>query len=187
MVAKKPNEEPLEETDETLVVRCRGGDETGFRVLVARYERPLYNAAYRVLGNVDDARDVTQVAFMEVVRGLDAYDPSQRFFSWIYRITVNAALNVLRRRRPEDSAGAWGADPGDPESRALESELSRRVQGALMRLSEEHRGVITLRHFSGFSYRQIAQILEIDEKTVKSRLFEARQQLRMALPDLERD
>jgi RNA polymerase sigma-70 factor (ECF subfamily) len=177
------------ESDEELVGRCRGGDSGVFQILVARYERPLYNAAYRLLGNAEDARDVTQVAFMEAARGLDAHDPSHRFFSWIYRITVNAALNVLRRRRLEGALAddGDGGVPEDPESHALESETSRRIQRALMQLSEEHRSVITLRHFSGCSYRQLAQILDVDVKTVKSRLFEARQRLRRALPDLERE
>jgi RNA polymerase sigma-70 factor (ECF subfamily) len=187
LVTRDSDKELSRESDEELVVRCRGGDASVFRVLFARYERPLYNVAYRVLGNTDDARDVTQVAFMEAARGLDAYDRRHRFFSWIYRIALNAALNALRQRRRNHPPGADGVDPHDPESRALESELSRRLQGALMQLSVEHRGVITLRHFSGCSYREIAQILELDEKTVKSRLFEARQRLRLALPDLERN
>jgi RNA polymerase sigma-70 factor (ECF subfamily) len=178
----------VEESDEALVLRCRGGDSSAFRVLIARYERPLYNAAYRVLGNVDDARDVTQVAFMEVAERLDAYDPSHRFFSWIYRITLNAALNLLRRNSREEPLG--NHEPGrpgplDPESRAAESEASRRIQRALMQMSEDHRVVLTLRHFSGCSYREIGHILEIEERTVKSRLFEARQRMRELLGDLE--
>jgi RNA polymerase sigma-70 factor (ECF subfamily) len=173
------------ESDEALVLRCRGGDSSAFRDLIARYQGPLYNAAYRVLGNADDARDVTQVAFMEVSERLDDYDPSHRFFSWIYRIALNAALNLHRRNRREQPLAERGADPVDPESRTAESEQSRRIQRALMQLSEDHRIVLTLRHFSDRSYREIGLILEIDEKTVKSRLFEARQRLRELLRDLE--
>jgi RNA polymerase sigma-70 factor (ECF subfamily) len=176
------------ESDEALVHRCRGGESSAFRVLIDRYERPLYNAAYRVLGNADDARDVTQVAFMEVAERLADYDPSHRFFSWIYRITLNAALNLLRRNCREEPLGdhePGRLEPVDPESRAAESEVSRRIQGALMQMSEDHRVVVTLRHFSGCSYREIGLILEIEEKTVKSRLFEARQRLRELLRDLE--
>jgi RNA polymerase sigma-70 factor (ECF subfamily) len=176
------------ESDEALIHRYRGGDAGAFRALIDRYERPLYNVAYRVLGDADDARDVTQAAFMEVAERLDAYDPSHKFFSWIYRIALNRALNLLRRKGREEPLGdEERIEPADPESRAAQSEESLRIQKALMQMSEEHRVVLTLRHFSGCSYREIGQILEIEEKTVKSRLFEARQRLRGALRDLERD
>ena len=176
------------ESDEALARRCQGGDASAFEALVARYERPLYNAAYRVLGNADDARDVTQGAFMEVAKGLDGYDPNHRLFSWIYRITLNAALNLRRRKvreEPLSEGDAEGVEPRNPESIAAGSELARRIQKALMQLTESHRVVLTLRHFSDCDYREIAGILEIDEKTVKSRLFEARQRLRGLLRDLE--
>ena len=177
------------ESDETLVDRCRRGDAGAFRLLMVRYERALYNAAYRVLGSVDDARDVTQTAFMQVAEGLDEYDPAHRFFSWIYRITLNAAHNLLRGNRRKEALAEQEPrpQPADPESRAVESELSFRIQKALMQLSEDHRVALTLRHFSGCSYREISVILGIEESTVKSRLFEARQRMRAALRDLERD
>jgi RNA polymerase sigma-70 factor (ECF subfamily) len=173
------------ESDEALVVRCRGGDAGAFRTLIERYERPLYNAAYRVLGNADDARDVAQAAFVEVAERLDGYDPSHRFFSWIYRIAVNRALNVLRAKGREQALRDLPRAPsGDPETRAAASELADRVQRALMTMSEHDRVVLTLRHFSGCSYREIGEVLGVEEKTVKSRLFEARQRLRASLHDL---
>lgn len=178
----------VEESDEVLVHRCQGGDSSAFRSLVARYERLLYNTAYRVLGNGDDARDVTQVAFMEVAKRIGGYDQNHKFFSWIYRITLNAALNLLRRNGREEPLGddeSGRLELVDPESRAVESEVSRRIQRALMQMSEDHRVVVTLRHFSGCSYREISLILQVEEKTVKSRLFEARQRLRELLCDLE--
>jgi len=176
--------------DEELVQRCRAGDAGAFRVLVARYERPLYNAAYRVLGNAEDASDATQVAFMEVAEHLDGYDPERKFFSWIYRITLNAALNVARHNRREAPRGGENAmgrvEPVTPESSFAASEMSARLQHDLMRLSVDHRAVLTLRHFSGCSYREIGRILSLEERVVKSRLFEARQRLRELLHDLER-
>jgi RNA polymerase sigma-70 factor (ECF subfamily) len=178
----------VDDSDETLVQRCRGGDGGAFRILVSRYQRPIYNAAYRVLGNAEDASDVTQLAFMEVAERLGEYDPEHKFFSWIYRIALNAALNVLRRNRrrepPPDGDLPGGSDTTDPEWRALDAERSRRIQAALMQLGEDQRTVLTLRHFSDLSYREIALVLEIEETTVKSRLFEARQRLRELLGDL---
>lgn len=179
-----------EDSDATLILRCRGGDGGAFQVLVSRYQRPVYNVAYRVLGSAEDARDVTQIAFMEVAARLEAFDPDHRFFSWVYRIALNAALNVLRHRRREESMRAAGAPdgpgPADPESRARETEAMHLLEKALLALGEDHRAVLTLRHLSGLSYREIAQVLEIEEKKVKSRLFEARQRLRELLSRLER-
>lgn len=176
------------DTDEVLVERCRGGDAAAFRSLVERYQRPLYNAAYRVLGNAEDARDVIQGTFMEVAQRLDAFDPRHRFFSWIYRIAVNGALNVVRRNRreaplPEEEAPA--TDAAGPHARLEGAELAGRIQGALLRLSGDDRAVLTLRHFNELSYREIAEALALEERTVKSRLFEARARLRAILHDLE--
>lgn len=178
------------DSDEELVRRCRRGDTAAFRSLVARYERPLYNAAYRVLGNADDASDVTQTAFMEVAEHLDGYDSDRKFFSWLYRIALNAALNVARRNRrngPEsaEESGSPSVAPDTPESRLVESEQAARLQSTLMRLTVDHRAVLTLRHFADCSYREIGRILSLDERVVKSRLFEARQRLRELLRDLE--
>src|SRR4051812_38308244 len=125
-----------EDTDEALVTRCRTGDGGAFRVLIDRYQRPLYNAAYRVLGSAEDARDVVQVAFLEVAEKLDAYDSSRRFFSWVYRITVNAALNVQRSRSRQAPADV-PENPVDPESRTAAYELAGRVQRALMQMSDD--------------------------------------------------
>jgi RNA polymerase sigma-70 factor (ECF subfamily) len=178
-----------DEPDEELVQRCRAGDAGAFRVLVGRYERPLYNAAYRVLGNAEDASDATQVAFMEVAEHLDDYERGRKFFSWIYRIAVNAALNLARHNRREEPRGAEEAmgrvEPVTPESSLAASEMSARLQLDLMRLSVDHRAVLTLRHFSGCSYREIGSILSLEERVVKSRLFEARQRLRELLTDVE--
>jgi len=174
--------------DQALVERCRSGDSTAFPVLVARYQRPIYNAAYRVLGNAEDAADVTQVVFMKIAERLDDYDAHFKFFSWIYRIALNESLNLLRRNDREeplgDDAELPGSEASQPEWQAHESELSARVQKALMSLGIDDRAVLALRHFSDCSYREIGLILDIDEKTVKSRLYEARVRLRELLRDL---
>ncbi|MBL0144215.1 MAG: sigma-70 family RNA polymerase sigma factor [Betaproteobacteria bacterium] len=175
--------------DQTLVEGCRNGDRAAFGALVARYQRPIYNAAYRVLGNADDAADTAQAVFLKVAEKLDDYDPQYKFFSWLYRIAVNESLNLLRRNKREDPLDEEvelpGAESANPEWQLNEAQLSRRVQGALMRLKADDRVVITLRHFSECSYREIGVILELDERTVKSRLFEARSRLKGMLKDLQ--
>jgi RNA polymerase sigma-70 factor, ECF subfamily len=177
-----------DDADKALVERFRGGDREAFTELMVRYQRPIYNAAFWVLRRPEDASDVTQTVFLRVAERLDDYDERFKFFSWIYRIAVNESLNMLRRGRHEeqidDDADFAGTGNDDPEKQLGTAQLSARLRGALMRLPTAARMVISLRHFSDCSYEEIGQILEIDEKTVKSRLYEARQRLREMLKDL---
>jgi RNA polymerase sigma-70 factor, ECF subfamily len=156
---------------------------------VVRYQQPIYNAAYRVLGNAEDAADIAQAVFLKVAEKLEEYDPRFKFFSWLYRIAINESLNLLRRNGREEPLDEEmdipGADSANPEWQLGEAQVSRRVQGALMRMRAEDRVMIALRHFSECSYREIAAILELDERTVKSRLYEARSRLRGLLQDLQ--
>lgn len=174
--------------DQELVEGCRNGDRAAFAALVVRYQQPIYNAAYRVLGNAEDAADIAQAVFLKVAERLEEYDPRFKFFSWLYRIAINESLNLLRRNGREEPLDEEmdipGADSANPEWQLGEAQVSRRVQGALMRMRAEDRVMIALRHFSECSYREIAAILELDERTVKSRLYEARSRLRGLLQDL---
>jgi RNA polymerase sigma-70 factor (ECF subfamily) len=162
--------------DHALVERCRSGDRQALEALVTEYQKPVYNAAYRILGNPDDAADATQVTFLKAFENLDAYDPQYKFFSWIYRIAINESINQFKRIRklePLDE-GEPGDDPG-PDDALETGDLSREIQDGLMALNQDYRTVIVLRHFSDLSYRQISEILQVPEKTVKSRLYSARQ------------
>jgi RNA polymerase sigma-70 factor, ECF subfamily len=175
--------------DFALVERCRNGDWAAFTELVVRYQRPIYNAAFWVLRSAEDANDITQVVFLKVAERLDQYDPRFKFFSWIYRIAVNESLNLLRRDGREealdDEIDLPGPDSADPEQQASAAQVARRIRSALMKMTTNDRAVLTLRHFSECSYQEIGQILDLDQKTVKSRLFEARQRLRDLLRDLD--
>jgi RNA polymerase sigma-70 factor, ECF subfamily len=176
------------DTDIALVERCRNGDWTAFTELVVRYQRPVYNAAFWVLRKPEDANDIAQVVFLKVAEHLDEYDPRFKFFSWIYRIAVNESLNLLRRNGREEALDAEidvpGPDNADPERQASAAQVAARIRSALMKMSPNDRVVLTLRHFSECSYDEIGKILDLDPKTVKSRLFEARQRLRDLLGDL---
>lgn len=178
------------ETDDdgALVERCTKGDREAFAILVRRYERPIYNAAYRVLGNADDAREVAQAVFLRIVERLDDYDAKHKFFSWIYRIALNEAIDVLRRNNREepldDDADLAEVPSAGPEQQYANRQLSGRIERALRSMKVEDRVVLTLRHFADLSYRDMAEVLDIEEKTVKSRLFEARQRLSELLADL---
>lgn len=162
--------------DPQLIERCQRGDRQALEQLVGAYERPVYNAAYRFLGNPDDAADVTQAVFLKAFEHLDQYDPKYKFFSWIYRIAINESINQVKRNRkqqPLDDDVVSNAR--SPEDLAQSGDVSRGVQKGLMALQENYRAVVVLRHFSECSYQQISEILHIPEKTVKSRLYSARQ------------
>jgi RNA polymerase sigma-70 factor (ECF subfamily) len=170
----------MAELDEDVVsvARCLRGDASAFEPIVARYQRVLFSVALRMVGSYEDALDATQNAFVRAYEGLDTYDPNRRFFSWIYRIVVNECLNLRRARRatePIPEAEESGAP--DPEQMAEAAEQSVWIESALVRLSEEHRLVVVLRHFAELSYAEISEAIGVPEKTVKSRLFEARQRL----------
>jgi RNA polymerase sigma-70 factor (ECF subfamily) len=170
-----------DEQDQELVRRCLGGERTAAVDLVDRYERRLFNLALRMLGNVQDAEDVTQTVFCNVFVSLKSYDPQYRFFSWIYRMTVNESLNQIKRRKPMVTLDEHSSIPvrGIAADDALEAE--DRVEKALMELSSNDRAVVVLRHFNSLSYGEIAEVMKVPVRTVKSRLFEARERLRLVL------
>ena len=178
------------EADQALVERYRTGDKAAFTELMVRYQRPIYNAAFWVLRRADDAYDITQEVFLKVVERRDEYDPKFKFFSWIYRIAINESLNLLRQNRREtldNDIDLPVPDSASPEQQLSDAQLSERIRSAMMRMTVNDRVVLSLRHFSECSYEAIAQILDLDEKTVKSRLFESRQRLRGLLADLGSD
>ncbi|MFV0278862.1 MAG: RNA polymerase sigma factor [Parahaliea sp.] len=169
-------------TDGHLVQRGREGDRQALGELVDKYHGAIYRLAYRMLGSSEDAADVTQTTFLRAFESLHTYRSEHRFFSWLYRIGVNEAIDYRRQRRSgecgeclEESLPDQG--PG-PELVARNAQLQHQVQAALMQLTEEQRAVIVLRHYAECSYGEIGEILALPEKTVKSRLFEARRSLR---------
>ena len=171
-----------EPDDIALMDRCRRGDRQAFETLVARYEKPVYNAAYRMLHNPEDARDVTQTVFLKVFENLDKYDPSHRLFSWVYRIALNESINWLKKSGRQEALDRETADQGDgPEGEAAQQQLGEGMEAALMTVKPEYRAVIVLKHVLGCSYVEIGEALDIPEKTVKSRLYTARQLLQERL------
>lgn len=170
-----------DERDRALVRGYLEGQWDAASGLVDRYQQRLFNVALRILGNVQDAEDVTQAVFLNMFRKLGTYDPRYRFFSWIYRMTVNESLNTLKRRKWTVTLEDELAIPASGPAPDRGAEAEDRVGRALLCLKPDDRAVVVLRHFVSFSYEEIADVLEIPVRTVKSRLFTARERLRLAL------
>jgi RNA polymerase sigma-70 factor (ECF subfamily) len=164
------------------VQRSLDGDRAAFEELVVRYQRPVYNAALRLLHDPEEAKDVAQATFLSVFEHMADYDPSYKFYSWIYRIAVNESLNTLARRKPLEAISGEEVALSPGPDRQAESEQTRgAIEDALMRINPELRSVVVLRHLMHLSYEDMAETLALPEKTVKSRLYTARQQLRTML------
>jgi len=172
----------MDNDDRGLVAASLAGDAAAFEAIVRRYHRPVYAIARRIVGDAEEAKDVSQAVFLKVYEGLAGFDPQRRLFSWIYRIATNEAINARARRRPTGPDAPEPEAPGaGPEEQAGLEQLGRALTEALAGISADHQAVVVLKHFEGCSYRDISDILELPEKTVKSRLYEARQLLRVAL------
>jgi RNA polymerase sigma-70 factor (ECF subfamily) len=158
------------------------GDRQAIEGLLFKYEKPVYNAAYRMLNSSEDARDVTQTVFLKVIENLDSYDPRYKFFSWIYRIALNESINCLKKQNRLDPLDREPvSDTIGPEEQTGSEQMSQGMQTALMTIKAEYRTVIVLKHFVDCSYEEIGQILNMPEKKVKSRLYTGRQLLKEAL------
>jgi RNA polymerase sigma-70 factor (ECF subfamily) len=163
---------------------ARSGDAPAFGRLVEAYQRPVYNLAYRMLGNPSDAEDAAQEAFLKAFRALSSYDPSRAFSTWLLSITAHHCIDRLRRRRMQevslDGLPAWRAIPGtapDPEHAAMRQDRGDQVSRMLGTLAQQDRLVIVLRYWNDLSYAEIADITDSSISAVKSRLHRARRQL----------
>ena len=171
-----------QEAEGELIRACQAGDEDAFAVLVRRYHGRAYWAAYGLLGNEEEARDVTQDAFLRVYRALDRFDFNQNFYTWMYRIVVNLSIDRLRRNAKArnvaiDEVGEIPSPRGADElpARRLEAEeTGQEVRAVLDRLPEKYRTVMILRELNGLSCKEIAGIVRSSHATVRWRLHMAR-------------
>lgn len=183
------------ETDQELVQRSLAGDTDAFRELVERYQQKVFNLALRMTNNHEDALDIAQESFVRVFRSLKTFKGDSSFSTWLYRIVNNLVLDELRkhRRRPlvvMSTDAVVSTDEGEhllefrgpeslqPEEQVVRAETRREIELALRSVSPEHRLVLLLRDVQGFSYEEIAGILNVNIGTVKSRLNRARLSLR---------
>lgn len=174
----------VSQTDDAELVRdCLRGDAQAFGVLVERYQKAIFNAAIRMVSDFEEARDISQNVFLKAYENLPSYNPRYKFYSWIYRIAVNESINHLHKRARVEPMGVVEPESRHrgPDQTFSDGELEKVVQEALMTLKTEYRSVVVLRHFLECSYEEMSDILQVPEKTIKSRLFSARQALKDVL------
>jgi RNA polymerase sigma-70 factor, ECF subfamily len=180
--------------DNAIVERVVKGDVEAFGVLVERYQDRIYSAVHNYVTNPDDAVDIAQDAFVKAYAKLRSFDAGSAFYTWLYRIAVNTAIDFLRRRksRPADSLDddkftTVGFEPAsqnprsNPERVAILDEQRRALRASIGRLSNKLRAVLVLHDVEGLSQEEVAEILRVPVGTVKSRVSRARAELRTLL------
>ena len=169
-----------------LISRARGGDREAFGALVEQYRDNVYRLAYRMCGNAYDADEAAQEAFVAAWRALPNFRGDAKFSTWLYRLTTNAAIDVMRREKRHQTVGDGEmvdlADDADsPQETVERTEQQETVQKALATLSEEYREVLLLRYMEELDYAEIAEVLQLPSGTVKSRINRAKAALKTAL------
>jgi len=179
--------------DHRLIAECLKGRTAAFGELVCRYQDRLFNTVFRLVGNAEDAQDIVQDAFLNAYVSLKRFKGDAQFFTWLYRIAVNAAISLKRKHRvvlsihPGAGSQRHSNEPLDdsefskPGQGLERAEEEQRIQEALNRLSPEHRAVLILKDMEDQKYETMAEILEVPIGTIRSRLHRARVELREIL------
>ena len=189
----------LRSADDILVAKSKKGDIRAFEQLILQYERKVYNLAFRLTGNHDDASDVAQEAFLKIYTSLPDFRGDASFSTWVYRIVSNVCLDELRKRKRQRATSLdepVSTQDGDmnrqladrmegPEEFVERLEVQRTVQAGIDSLDEDYRLVVILRDLQGYSYDEIATIMGCSLGTVKSRLNRARRALKEKFTSLE--
>jgi RNA polymerase sigma-70 factor (ECF subfamily) len=200
---KLPSREPVETVsnplpdEQELVSRVRRGNLNAYDELVKRYQERIYATVYHMTANHEDANDLAQEAFIKAFQAIKTFKGGSSFYTWVYRIAVNKTINFLKQRKSRAQMSLNDLDfnaEHDPDLIALISEktprreaslseLQEKLNAALQTLSEPHRLAVTLHDVQGLSHEEIADIMDCNVGTVRSRLFYARQQLQAQLSD----
>ncbi|MCX6152476.1 MAG: sigma-70 family RNA polymerase sigma factor [Ignavibacteriales bacterium] len=174
-----------EKSDNLLVEEILAGNDSSFKELIQKYQKPIFNLVVRMIQNFEDAKDVTQNVFIKAYENLSLYDDKYKFFSWIYRIGVNESINFRNSRKFNDEIDESNFfDLATPENKLLKMEESERINAAISNLRDDMKTLIILKHFQEFSYEEIAETMNISVSKVKSRLFTARHLLKNILVQL---
>lgn len=177
--------------DKVLIDRFLEGDESAFNLLFEKYKRKIYLIAYRLLGNHEDANDITQETLIKIYKELKNFRNESSLYTWIYRITINLSLNLLKKKKlrsffdfEEVDEWLFKDDRQSPELSFRENELSNKIQEALKKLPEKQRTVFTLRYYDELSYEEISEILGTSVGALKANYFHAVNKLQKELKNV---
>ena len=184
----------MQYSDEELVERFGAGDEESFKMLVERYQDRVYHIVYGIVGNKEEAEDLSQEVFLRVYRFLHRFKGKSRFYTWLYRLTVNVCLSAKRKRKNEPAKIFSLANPSEhgdgsgeieladeslsPWKILQNREMAEKIKSAINSLSEVLKSTFVLREFEELSYEELARVFQCSRGTIKSRLSRAREQLR---------
>jgi RNA polymerase sigma-70 factor (ECF subfamily) len=186
----------MEWSDEAAAARAKAGDADAFRVLVERHSRPLFRLAFRMTGNQQDAEDMVQETFLRAYRRIGNFDERASFGTWLYRITVNCSLDLVRaRKRRSEHSGPSNPEVDDliqslpatgptPDRMAMSGEARQRIGEAMEDLSVSERTAFVLRHFEGMCIDEVSRVLGCRPGAARHCVFRAVQKLRRALEPL---
>jgi RNA polymerase sigma-70 factor (ECF subfamily) len=194
-------DQPRIDEDQPLVARAQAGDAAAFDDLVVKYSPRLYGLIYNMTSNHEDTDDMLQDVFAKAYRAIKGFRGKSSFYTWIHTIAVNMTLNFLKRRGRRYHLSLDDVDASiqndkefieltsttSPVREADLGELQRRLNEAMMKLSDEHRAVVTMFHIQGMPHAEISKILGVSEGTVRSRLFYANRQLQNYLDEFRKN
>jgi RNA polymerase sigma factor (sigma-70 family) len=198
---RKAMDQPRRDEDRELVARTQAGDASAFDDLVVKYTPRLYGLIYNMTSNHEDTNDLLQDVFSKAYKAIRGFRGKSSFYTWIHSIAVNMTLNFLKKRGrryqlslddvdasiQNDKEFLEATATNSPVREADLSELQRRLNEAMMKLSEEHRAVVTMFHIQGMPHAEISKILRVSEGTVRSRLFYANRQLQSYLDEFRKN
>jgi RNA polymerase sigma-70 factor (ECF subfamily) len=182
------------EDEKKLIQKSKSGDLNSFETLIKTYQKMAYNVAYRIMGNEEDAKDMTQEALIKVYRNIGNFRMDSSFSTWLYRIVMNTCKDELRKRKVKVISIDQPIETGDgqmqmeiedegrkPDEILVSKETQNEVHEALQEVSEKNRIVVVLRDIKGFSYSEISDIIDVPVGTIKSRISRGRQELKNVL------
>jgi RNA polymerase sigma-70 factor, ECF subfamily len=198
---RKAMDQPRTDEDQQLVARTQAGEAAAFDQLVVKYTPRLYGLVYNMTSNHEDTNDLLQDVFAKAYKAIRGFRGKSSFYTWIHSIAVNMTLNFLKKRSRRYHLSLDDVDASiqndkeyleltatsSPVREADLSELQRRLNEAMMKLSEEHRAVVTMFHIQGMPHAEISKILHVSEGTVRSRLFYANRQLQNYLDEFRKN
>jgi len=186
-----------ETPDEELVRRTQAGDAQAFDALILRFSPRLYGLVYHMTSSHEDTNDLLQDIFSKAYRSIKGFQGKSSFYTWMHTIAVNMTINFLKKRNRRKTMSLDDADngilnnqdfieatsSGDPSREANLSELQKRLNESMLKLSHDHRAVVTMFDIQGMPHAEISKVLKISEGTVRSRLFYAHRQLQNYLQE----